>query len=210
MEASPLARLPPELRNRIYEFALSQPSPLATTWQPEVKKFTAFPPLAGRPSPLALTTTCRQVRIECLQLFYAVNDIVIGFEKHTCETKHVCSSLETMAELIGPANTAALHSLAVTLGKLEACSYRRLLLAVNALRSSKAAASVTAPVFLRAMCVHRMKVTFVRLDMQDLKASCVAVLEEVRRRVQSTRCSWAESDDLWLLIGKLEDLATES
>ncbi|KAI5367275.1 hypothetical protein Slin14017_G023110 [Septoria linicola] len=65
MEASPLLRLFPELRNHIYEFALQfqdEEQPRYGTPEPNI--------LAKQP---ALTRTCRRIRQETLNLFYSLN-----------------------------------------------------------------------------------------------------------------------------------------
>jgi len=73
MDGSPLARLLPELRNRIYEFALFRPEGVLIPFSPSNRSYLPRSPNAQ----LALTTVCREVRAETTLLFYAVNTFVL-------------------------------------------------------------------------------------------------------------------------------------
>lgn len=79
--------IPAELRNRIYEYALSEPTPIEVTG--DLKQ----PPLLS---------ACRLIRAEAKQLWYAIN----GFEFHICDYdarllerfhRHVCAVLTERA-----------------------------------------------------------------------------------------------------------------
>lgn len=73
MNNSPLALLPPEVRNRIYALALTKPG------QVRIK----HPPPAWKKDPAIqppLTRVCRQIRFECLLMFYARNTFVIEID----------------------------------------------------------------------------------------------------------------------------------
>ena len=76
MDNSPLCSLPPELRNYIYELALTQPSPI----QVITISYPTESPLhlkADIPHARALSQTCKQLRQETHQLLYAYNAFVI-------------------------------------------------------------------------------------------------------------------------------------
>ncbi|KAK4546437.1 hypothetical protein LTR36_002114 [Oleoguttula mirabilis] len=68
MEASPLKKLPAELRNRIYELALYQRD--AITLVADDKTNTLH---ATAKTSIALTFTCHEVRRDTLSMFYAIN-----------------------------------------------------------------------------------------------------------------------------------------
>lgn len=70
-----LHRLPAEIRNRIYEFALASDAPVDATQHPR----DAIPPLLQ---------VCRQVRLEALPFFYAHNTSKHIFRN--ASTAHVC------------------------------------------------------------------------------------------------------------------------
>lgn len=69
MDASPLNKLPAELRNNIYELALHNPGGIDIDVMFANKIITA----QASQQLLALTETCKQIRQESLPLFYATN-----------------------------------------------------------------------------------------------------------------------------------------
>ena len=69
MDASPFRKLPAELRNRIYEFALQQTASVAICMRSSSPK---LQPLRFR-NLLALTTTCKEIREQASGILYAVN-----------------------------------------------------------------------------------------------------------------------------------------
>jgi len=62
--ASPLLRLPPELRNRITEYAVTEIAPITVSSRRRLDE-------SRQP---ALTRVCRQLRRETVETFYQVND----------------------------------------------------------------------------------------------------------------------------------------
>lgn len=68
---SPLLRLPPELRNTIYKFALRLDKGLC-----RVSK------TAGTPEP-ALLLTCKEIRREAVSIFYSVNEVIMMVESYS-------------------------------------------------------------------------------------------------------------------------------
>ena len=70
MERSPLARLPAELRNDIYELVLQAPNTIEVV-------FTEFGTVRARNARLALTATCYAIRSETLTLYYSLNHFVL-------------------------------------------------------------------------------------------------------------------------------------
>lgn len=93
MDCSPLARLPKELRLTIYEYALTQNFAISIRpfiWRSPNERYqtvrldietvdNSSEPNAGPdlPYPLALPSTCRQLRREALPVFYSVNELSI-------------------------------------------------------------------------------------------------------------------------------------
>ena len=107
MDDSPLGKLPPELRNRIYTFAMSEGKTITFAPQSANMKQTMLKPIAPEHQPpqgLSLAATCRQMRQECSALFYASNDFAII---HDVET------LKSFTKVIGRNNTRALRSVTV-------------------------------------------------------------------------------------------------
>ena len=104
MEASPFVTLAPELRNRIYDLALSEYE--AIIIDKDYRKdgiYVVYPKqsmslfLRG----LALTYTCKQLREECTRLFYACNKFVVD---------DGLSILDKFVAMIGEQNAKALGS----------------------------------------------------------------------------------------------------
>ena len=77
MEDSPLGKLPAELRNRIYTFVFQRPSPIKILLRPPRKRSLTTDDETKEDKPTSLLLTCRQVNVECSQLFYAVNTFEI-------------------------------------------------------------------------------------------------------------------------------------
>lgn len=85
MDSSLLARLPPEIRNHIYEYALQARSPLTTNLMRNQETFRPLPTSFARKSSLALTKTSKQVRHESLRMFYALNGFEVRMDEHDDE-----------------------------------------------------------------------------------------------------------------------------
>ncbi|KAF2765370.1 hypothetical protein EJ03DRAFT_354950 [Teratosphaeria nubilosa] len=81
MDASPLQKLPAELRNDIYELVLTQNRPINLSVGKKKDECLAKLDYNNRrisPNFLAITTTCRTIRADTRQMFYFVNDFVVG------------------------------------------------------------------------------------------------------------------------------------
>ena len=81
MNNSPLAKLPPEVRNRIYSFALTHDHPLKSKI---ARSRLGDEPCCDEASQhthiSALSRTCKQVQNECTKLFYAANTFIIPID----------------------------------------------------------------------------------------------------------------------------------
>lgn len=115
MDASPLARLPPELRNRIYERAVALSEPITTLWWPDTEKFSAV--RRSRPTrryPFALAQTCNAIRSETLKLTYNLNDVELRvLDADDAGYEH---AVRTFLSAIGPENEAVLRSVTIYIG----------------------------------------------------------------------------------------------
>lgn len=73
MDESPLSLLQPKVRNRVYAIALTHPGQVRIKYPPPAwKKDIAVQ--------APLTRECRQIRDECLLMFYALNDFVMEID----------------------------------------------------------------------------------------------------------------------------------
>ena len=113
MKHSPFSKLSPELRNRIYEYALKSDKPFdITTTAPCGKPRNKMSYIQG--NPLALATTCRVIKNECTQLFYANNTFKVTGD----DTDHVFELLDKFCTTIGQANVDALGMIVLDIGTL--------------------------------------------------------------------------------------------
>lgn len=100
--SSPFLKLPPELRNRIYEAVLTDPYAIsAVHWDFEIPRSTT-------PEQPPLTRTCRAIRAEALPIFYSSNTFMIGV-KRECDAAY----LRVWLKAIGPQNRDAVHEVIV-------------------------------------------------------------------------------------------------
>lgn len=76
MDASPLAKLPPELRNATFELVFVRPCGLVVDMEDNCPRL-AEDQVEGVRNALSLMGTCKQIRQECLYTSFAVNEFVI-------------------------------------------------------------------------------------------------------------------------------------
>lgn len=142
MDNSPLAKLPGELRNRIYELALYHPNGVRLR-EDSTDRYTRHHELAifgilhklGHRHVLALAQTCRVVRMECQLLFFQLNDFHVSSSlwdgpdfdlpgdpgmASVIEAPHPFSyhrdAWNSWLTQIGPCNAASLDRMVVDLG----------------------------------------------------------------------------------------------
>lgn len=81
MDQSPLQKLPPELRNRIYELALLERLPIAVSTHGPNEKATT-----------PLLQTCRQIRVEASAIYYSGNTFDILPNYKETDASAICTS----------------------------------------------------------------------------------------------------------------------
>jgi hypothetical protein len=120
MDASPLSRLPAEIRNIIYELVLEDPEETvlgpADSQKPGRKLKLALAQRRALDSTANLTRTCKAVRKETVELFYAIKYfcIVLPFS----DALRLRTLLNDFFDTIGPRNAAALRSLAIDINSV--------------------------------------------------------------------------------------------
>ncbi|KAF2767769.1 hypothetical protein EJ03DRAFT_383828 [Teratosphaeria nubilosa] len=113
MEKSIFATLPPELRNNVYELTL-QHTCVTISWRDERRAIVWSGEKARKSHPLAILETCRTIRGEATQLFYAIN----RFDLLGAEDEDKREMLEAFFTQIGRKNVKALQiPLTVHLGR---------------------------------------------------------------------------------------------
>ncbi|KAI6888380.1 hypothetical protein KC363_g898 [Hortaea werneckii] len=89
MDASPIAKLPAELRNNIYHEVLLHEKTIKLTFQPAEKNAKSRVLLSGsrqQHQMLALTLTCKPLRRETYDLFFALNSFEISVPETPAES----------------------------------------------------------------------------------------------------------------------------
>ena len=113
MDQSPLSRIAREVRNRIYELVLTQPESVRIDESSFPIVFTRYQP--HRRKLLALTETCRAIRDECTQLFYATNEFSLVLRTSSRGLKKLPLALQNFYTTIGESNSRALRRIVVDL-----------------------------------------------------------------------------------------------
>ena len=117
MDDSPFAKLSPEIRNRIYEFAYTNEYPIEFF----ILADGAFKPsVVPRKHPLGLAYTCGTIYRESTQLFYATNKFTI----HGVSAKDAIESLKRFCLAVGQVNAEALRSVTLNLGSWFVADHR--------------------------------------------------------------------------------------
>lgn len=118
---SPFNRIPAELRNRIYEFALTQPCDIIIGVKSAPPTFYLKNDGSNKHS-LSLAQTCKAIWKECRQLFFAVNAFYIrlqpafnGLDYKGADTSTTVRPLKTFLEVMQSEDLAAMKILKVEL-----------------------------------------------------------------------------------------------
>jgi len=116
MDNSPLAKLPAELRNYIYELALTCDTPC------RVRSVGLNPQLLSpeQRQPLGLTATCKAIRAEPTKLFYANNSFVFTNGDSDCAFhRDQVQWFQIFAGKVGKANASVLQSVTIDVGRFD-------------------------------------------------------------------------------------------
>lgn len=107
MDTSPFAKLPPELRDYIYEFALTHDEELTIDiidyWKKDNYR-QRINPVIGPRHALSLTKTCKQIRAETGLMLYKLNTFTVLHPPATLphvlwRSRHMCSMVLDYGEL---------------------------------------------------------------------------------------------------------------
>ncbi|KAK3719148.1 hypothetical protein LTR37_004712 [Vermiconidia calcicola] len=109
MDNSPLAKLPAELRNRIYLLALRNEQPIIVVVRSGGRPQEAYRRLYELRTPQALTLTCKQIRNESINMFYSAN----AFDIRT-STKQAALCLTRFCSMIRETDMKALRSITLS------------------------------------------------------------------------------------------------
>lgn len=131
MDSSPLNRLPAELRNEIYELALTEPYGIVldVNNHPAAAKY-VYPKTIDtktilrcpRPA-ISLLSTCKQIRDEARSIYFSVNKLVLFFCYRTATDRAYewITHLTKWMEAVGPAQAAQLRRVEFDVGLVPPC-----------------------------------------------------------------------------------------
>ncbi|KAK4550142.1 hypothetical protein LTR36_003109 [Oleoguttula mirabilis] len=119
MDESPLCRLPPELRNIIYElvFPSQQPFVIFLCTSRGLTQDSA----TLQPNPLGLALTCKLTYKECRQLFYVSNRFIL--QRGAGSSARGANILRLFRNKIGAPNSDALRSVTIDVGTRNSRSW---------------------------------------------------------------------------------------
>ncbi|SMY24073.1 unnamed protein product [Zymoseptoria tritici ST99CH_1A5] len=116
MENSPLERLPQEIRDEIWEYALTQPKPIIITANTSTKALKKDW-RSHAPKPVSLLHTCKKINNETRLLFYRLNVFTIQLDgTHSKNSSHRINEAnitQLFFDAIGPQKTAAIGGFGV-------------------------------------------------------------------------------------------------
>lgn len=104
MDKSPLNKLSAELRNNIYEYAVTENEPL------QVQSLSGS---ANTAYPAAILDVCQHMRLECEAMFYASNTFAVSAEP--TQTRR---AIQKFYRDIRPTNAMVVRSISVDIGTL--------------------------------------------------------------------------------------------
>lgn len=131
MDASPMNKLPGELRNRIYELVADSPQGLHFRKHNKDESFSWCENDVSARKPdladvMALSRTCKQIRQEALSIFYSINTFIFyprfwtfGFKMTRAQTRSYCTDLGVLRQWlkgIGRVNASCIKTLVLDLG----------------------------------------------------------------------------------------------
>ena len=203
MDASPLAKLPPELRNNIYEEVLLQEDAIKLTFKPaEDENVKSRVVLCTRRQNefLALTLTCKPLRRETHDLFFALNSFEIYAPTYSVGSRSGTASIPVHRFLDGVTTLrarSAIKSITLNIGFYTPRYDKRCVLgAVKDFKRNLLTAYPCLPLKLRASLHGGTDGDFeFEIDMQCLASSVGGVLEEVKEVEQEMRDEDDDDDD---------------
>ncbi|KAI6910064.1 hypothetical protein KC318_g3280 [Hortaea werneckii] len=201
MDASPLAKLPPELRNNIYEEVLVQKDTVKLTFKPakeHVKSRVLLRETGSQRQLLALTFTCKLLRRETHDLFFAINSFEIYASSFVFASRSCKASIPIHCFLDSVTTLSArlaIERLTLNIGEYEPNRYGNhnfIPAMVMDLKRNLLTAYPCLPLKVRASIYgvgaeHSGEDPDLEIDMQNLASSVGDALEQVKEMHQETQ-----------------------
>ncbi|KAK5124198.1 hypothetical protein LTR85_001901 [Meristemomyces frigidus] len=209
MDKSSFGKLAPELRNRIYELALSSADPFHLYMSRTHSRLQQQPKTAQR-YPLALAATCRAIRAEATALFYGSNTFIFRACPMLSDSDH--QLLQDFRSQIGEANATALRTVVFDAGWCTNIITLRCLLSNLQIASARDATRCRIKVKARFLCgidvVGEKPIHYsipLELDVGDITAAFGIARRDLEARL-SAASPGQEADNLRRVYGRWEKL----
>lgn len=201
MDASPLAKLPPELRNTIYHEVLLQEDTIKLTFKPakgNVKSRILLRETGSQRQLLALTFTCKLLRRETHDLFFAINSFEIYASSFVFNSRSCKASIPIHCFLDSVTTLSArlaIERLTLNIGEYEPTRYGNhnfIPAMVMDLKRNLLTAYPCLPLKVRAIVYgvgaeNSGEDPDLEIDMQNFASSVGDALEQVEEMHQATQ-----------------------
>ena len=206
MEQSPLLRLPAELRIKIYEYALWHKDGIT------IKPYLGKPSLSWLPKhnrPLALTSTCRQLRHESLPVFYSTSLFTLEHtplfrEWQAGEQQSSERALRHWAGVIGRRNRSTIQRVEIVLDAWDTCVtsvgavYRTVLRITRLFDSSKPTVYIRFPTVSYG---PRISISTITLSLGHLEQASSVLHQKLAQTTEKARSTMHPLNLAQLFIG---------
>ena len=214
MDGSPLVKLPPEIRNNIYELVLKQTQLVVLEATSKNGVFADWRLAEDSPMEsemLALTKTCHHVHDESKQLFFAINTFELRLGHSTRQSYDY--SFEDFCMQIGEVNASALRSVVIDVERFasrhvlpsffgEGQLSHTLSAIIGVVQRELQMLHKTCSVHLKFGIISHRTYHAV-LNLQELSMSWETAVDKLRREVVTAQCERSECNALRGLLHEL-------
>ncbi|KAK5124133.1 hypothetical protein LTR85_001836 [Meristemomyces frigidus] len=187
VESSRFGKLAPELRNHIYELALTHDKPYGIRAGPSYGGLRLVPQNGLMNLP-ALTATCRAIRRESTALFYAHNTFELEITER--DPARYASAIDDILTMNSATNKAVLSSVTLDIGRLEENKYCLLATAVKQVLDRFTRHNPDLPYKVMATCrftdgaQQTPGELVIEIDMRDQNLSCNRAADDMTLRLR--------------------------
>lgn len=199
MDKSPLARLAPEIRNRVYGLVLQRPDAIVLTVNGRDCRISDN---ASHEWLLALPATCKQLRDETTQMFYAQNTFQLQGQDSGA------SQLLAWQKAIGKEGRKALRLIIIDTGEVHQAAFDNTVMSAiwklwSTTESLRCQSNANPECGLRAKLVLKpdyfSKDFEIDLDVHDIKGSRDTVLKALKHEVEMQEYGLVRGGLKWIL-----------
>ncbi|TKA28148.1 hypothetical protein B0A50_04119 [Salinomyces thailandicus] len=193
MDNSPLNRLPPEIRNRIYGLALAERGPVVSEYGRRIESRSVVVEPAPPKHRLALTKTCKEVRRDSIKMYFAVNTFYIIIKDDELLGRSYIAVTRLLAPLPSTSDPEAIGEITLEWDRPFGDYCPQLAWATtyfnDCIFSKYPSLRLKVENDFWDVCSGSMDLFTVNLDMQRPKASVEDTLQSEEYETLSSRCS---------------------